>query len=306
MTAPRDPDAILAGWLEEGPIALPDATKRAIAVTTRTTHRSRRPGWMPWRFPNVNAPIRLLVAGAAVLALAIGGMYVLDPGRERSTVGGPPEVSVAPSPTLESSASPSASPAAEGPIHTADWVEYRSERYDFTISHPPDWTVETATRDWTLEADARDWLSVAQEVFKAPNQAVRVSAWSVATDGDTALKDGEIDVQAWVEAYCQESGGGASCGGIGERAVRLCLERRDCHPGLLVPFDEEVQAFFTNGSPGTPMVVVAVWWGESAPAVAPYGGSRRLLEAFLSTMNVWPESRPYEERVRQTPKPAPS
>ncbi len=51
MTVQRDPDAILAAWLEEGPDRLPDATRRAIAVTTRTTHQSRRPRWVPWRFP---------------------------------------------------------------------------------------------------------------------------------------------------------------------------------------------------------------------------------------------------------------
>ncbi len=36
MTVKRDPDAILAAWLHEGPAGLPDATRRAIAVTTRT------------------------------------------------------------------------------------------------------------------------------------------------------------------------------------------------------------------------------------------------------------------------------
>ena len=39
MTVKRDPDAILAAWLEDGPVALPEPTRRAIAVTTRTTTR---------------------------------------------------------------------------------------------------------------------------------------------------------------------------------------------------------------------------------------------------------------------------
>ena len=43
-------------------------------------------------------------------------------------------------------------------------------------------------------------------------------------------------------------------------------------------------------------MVVTVWWGENEPAVAPYGGSQRLLEAFISTMAVWPESVPFEDR----------
>ena len=43
MNVQRDPDAILAAWLDEGPDRLPEATRRAIAVTTRTTHQTRRP-----------------------------------------------------------------------------------------------------------------------------------------------------------------------------------------------------------------------------------------------------------------------
>ena len=75
--------------------------------------------------------------------------------------------------------------------------------------------------------------------------------------------------------------------------MRLCVEVRDCHPGLLVgvapPFDREVQAFFTGGDYGGQMVVVTVWRGESDPSVARYGGARRLIEAFLLTMCVSPE-----------------
>ena len=49
MTTPRDPDAILAAWLDEGPTRLPDQTRRAIAVampndTRRRRRRGRRGG----------------------------------------------------------------------------------------------------------------------------------------------------------------------------------------------------------------------------------------------------------------------
>ena len=71
-------------------------------------------------------------------------------------------------------------------------------------------------------------------------------------------------------------------------AVRMCLERRDCHPGLMVPFEQDVRACFTLGSRGSDLVVVAIWRPESDLNVVRYGGAQRLLEAFLSTMNVWP------------------
>ena len=71
----------------------------------------------------------------------------------------------------------------------------------------------------------------------------------------------------------------------------------DRHPGLLVPFENDVQAFFSGGIYAQDaMTVVAVWRAESSRHVARYGGSRRLLEAFLSTMEVWPSSTPLHER----------
>ena len=51
MTVKRDPDAILAAWLEEGPTGLPEPTRRAIAVSTRTTTRRAAPMWVPRRRP---------------------------------------------------------------------------------------------------------------------------------------------------------------------------------------------------------------------------------------------------------------
>jgi hypothetical protein len=90
----------------------------------------------------------------------------------------------------------------------------------------------------------------------------------------------------------------APCTGINDRAVQLCLEKWDCHPGLPIPFKNDVQAYFSGRIyDGDAMTVVAVWQGESAPSVAPYLGAQRLLEAFLSTMAVWPASTPHEERT---------
>ena len=46
MTGPRDPDAIIATWLEDGPIDLPEETRRAIVVGLRTS--LARGGWRSW------------------------------------------------------------------------------------------------------------------------------------------------------------------------------------------------------------------------------------------------------------------
>jgi hypothetical protein len=109
MSAPRDPDAILAAWLEEGPTVLPEPTRRAIAVATRATDRSRHPFWMPLRRPTMNTYARLAVALVAI-AIAVGGAaYFLAPAGK---IGGPPIAtpSVVPSPSASAAVSPSAAP----------------------------------------------------------------------------------------------------------------------------------------------------------------------------------------------------
>jgi len=95
----RDPDAILATWLEDGPVRLPDATKRAIAVTTRTTRQSRRPMWTPWRFPPMTGATRFALGAVAVVAVALGGLYLFNPA-PGGVIGGPgPTATPAASPT---------------------------------------------------------------------------------------------------------------------------------------------------------------------------------------------------------------
>jgi len=232
-----------------------------------------------------------------IVVFVVAGLYF--GGSRAPSVGGGVGRAPSPRPTPSATLVPSPTP-------TAALVTYHSDRYGFDIGHPADWTIRPAERDWTFEADATNRLSTAQEAFIAPTQDIRMSAWSVALDPGTTGEEG-IAVEAWVEAYCQKTED-APCTGIHDRAVPLCLERRDCHPGLLVPFKDDVQAFFIGGIyDADKMIVVAVWSGESQPAVAPYGGSRRLLEAFLSTMEVWPESVPFEERrVREMPTPSPS
>jgi hypothetical protein len=104
MNVQRDPDAILAAWLEEGPSALPEPTRRAIAVNTRTTNQRRHPIWMPQRSPTMNPFARIAVAAVAVVAVLGGAIYVFAPG---GGVGGGPSATASPSAGLSPSSSPS-------------------------------------------------------------------------------------------------------------------------------------------------------------------------------------------------------
>ncbi len=212
---------------------------------------------------------------ATGLALAVSGLASCDSAGNEATAKPPP------SPTPST---------AIAPIDTTTWTTYSSSQYDFKVGHPPDWSEVPASRDWTWETDATAAIGPALDDFRSPDGTVRVSVWSVPLDRDERVNESIPYIEAWVEDYCVRSHN-TPCSGIDDRGVDLCLERRDCHPGLLVPFKEDVQAFFSAGIyDPTAMIVAAVWRPESGESVAPYGGSRRLLEAFLSTMEVWPAS----------------
>lgn len=226
--------------------------------------------------------LRAGVAAAVVAVIGFGAFALVD-GRNTS----------APQPASNpASSAPNSLPSTA--ITTTSSSSYTSSRYNLTLGYPLGWTPEPASRDWSWETDARDWRSRAHDAFMDPGQHVRVSVWSAPLDPNTR-EESITYLVAWVEDYCKKTGN-SPCTGIAHRAVELCLEKRDCHPGLLVPFKEDVQAFFSGGIyDQDAMTVVAVWRPESAPSVAPYGGAQRLLESFLSTMDVWP-SRPAPSR----------
>jgi hypothetical protein len=203
------------------------------------------------------------------------------------------------------------------PMDTTGWTTFESARYGFGIGHPSDWAVVPADHDWTLPGDADQSLTTGQEVFLSSSREVRVGAWAVSANLADTMRETGADAEEccveycqqlsnpscgtsmrqwwgvvkWVVGFCRQSNA-PSCTGVVDRAVPLCIERWDCHPGLLVPFENYVQAFLpemTDDSSGwNQMIVVAVWRGDSDPTVARYGGSRQLLEAFLSTMLVCP------------------
>ena len=63
---------------------------------------------------------------------------------------------------------------------------------------------------------------------------------------DRACVESIAFLTAWARGLCEASGN-TPCRGIEDRATELCLEKWDCHPGLLVPFRDDVQAFFSGG-----------------------------------------------------------
>ena len=108
-------------------------------------------------------------------------------------------------------------------------------------------------------------------------------------------------VRVWAEQYC-ELEGLTPCEGVADRAVPLCIEKWDCHPALLVKFDQGTAAFVAGGNSPAPQVI-AVWHDESDPDLARYGGARSLLEAYLLTVGVCPDEGGGDPRGVTCPSP---
>src|SRR4029079_2998726 len=146
MTVKRDPDAILATWLEDGPSRLPHATRRAIAVGTRTTTQRRHGLAVLWRSLGMNPFARTGLAVIAVV-LAIGGAALILNPPQPSLGAGVPSAS----PTRVATSSPtgaSTPPAQSGPA--ASPISFTSSRYLYTLRYPSDYIVEPASTDWPI------------------------------------------------------------------------------------------------------------------------------------------------------------
>ncbi len=186
MTTPRDPDLVLAAWLDEGPTRLPADTRRAILVSTRITRQQRRRSWLPWRTS------MLSITRVAVLAMVIA-------------VVGPIGLNLL---RLPARSSP------PGPIDTSAWTTYVSDRYGFSIGHPADWTERPAVGTWSLAKDT-DWLTQASEGFIAPGDDVLATAWSVPVEPGTT-------VGSWLAAYCPVNT--KPCSGLQERTIPVTMD----------------------------------------------------------------------------------
>ena len=155
MNVKRDPDAILVNWLEEGPTRLPDGTRRAIAVSARTTRQARRSIWSPWRYPPMNAYAKLVLAAVVVVAVGAIGIALLGP-NQRSGVG------AAPSPSPTTSPTPTPLPTAE-PLTE----RFTSNLHGLSVAYPAGWKTTPAIQPWP-PGKAVDFASPESDVISDP------------------------------------------------------------------------------------------------------------------------------------------
>jgi hypothetical protein len=105
MTANDRFDTTLGAWLDEGPMDLPDVTRRAILTSLPVTHQARRGLLAPGRFFPMPTLYRA-VALVAILVVAAGGAALL-----LGRLGQPDVAAPVATPTASPSPTPSASVA---------------------------------------------------------------------------------------------------------------------------------------------------------------------------------------------------
>lgn len=209
MNVTRDPDAILAAWLEEGPTALPEPTRRAIAVTTRTTTQRRHPLWVPRGRPLMNTRARWAVAAIAVVLVIGGAAYLLTPAGGQ--VGGPSNATPSatsssssavasatpPTPTAVPSASPVTLPTAEF-VYPGTYVPAFDPGLTFTIDHEVEHNCAPGFKcRGSIDVDLAGWLGLEFGLPKIEVNVVRVDKVNdPAKPG--ALIDPPADLAAWI------------------------------------------------------------------------------------------------------------
>ncbi len=273
MKALHDPDAIIAAWLEDGPLALPDGSRRVVESSIHLTPQRRGPlAWLPWRDPTMNGN-STRVALAAVVALIIlvgGGIYLAN--RSSGGVGGPPAATPSPiatataAPSPASSTSPTPGPT---PVDTTGWVAFSSDRYGYDIAYPPTWAEEAATRDWSIDLDRGQNVNPGADHFVGgpDGDQTGVTVFSAAVPAAMSNDD-------WITSYLPT-----------DRPICITTDKWeavavDGQPAMLEPsVCGDDQAFLFSGKR---VYVFSIWRTDQVP----------LLKGFLSTVRFHPDALP--------------
>ena len=286
MTVQRDPDAILAAWLEDGPNRLPEATKRSIAVTTRTTRQSRRPMSVPWRAPTLNGMTRSILAAVAVVAVVVGGLYLLRPGPDPSgVVGGPgspvPSVSPTPSASPAPSASPTPSPRpSPEPSVGALTQAFTSPTFGYSMQYPAGWTASPTAGEGPTPGGADEFDSAA-------------GGWHLRALS-RPVPDGVV-VDDWIVRTLQTSN---DAGCMPQRSTMESVTV-DGHEGRLLGFcgAEPAPQMEASVVVGKRVYLFTLFERQSAPREQE---ARALFDRFMATVRLDPAS------AGGSPKPSPS
>jgi hypothetical protein len=158
MTVQRDPDRLIHAFLMEGATELADEVY--VTVRDRIEETRQRAVIGSWREPDVNRYLKIALAAAAVLVVAVvgfrqfGGTNVAGPGAS---------VSPEPTATPAATATPVPSDAGSAPPLTETFT---SDLHGVTFSYPSGWVTRPATEPWTTSVP--DFGSNAGDIVHDP------------------------------------------------------------------------------------------------------------------------------------------
>ncbi len=181
-----------------------------------------------------------------------------------------------PSTTVTSAVLDTSGDVVDAWLDTSTWVTYGSERYGFTITHPPTWTVIESSRVWDPSVDSINWDNGATEVFVAPDGelSMYLAVWAVQVDPATTLAD-------WAQAFCDQYV--VSCTEVEEMSDPASTGS-GARDAVLLAWDDGIVSFIPSWyDPADPVSI----WQQPAPAGArihlvesgrPDGGPHRARE----------------------------
>jgi hypothetical protein len=152
VSTDREVTRIVRSWLEEGVTTLPDRVLDVVLDQVPATPQRR--AWRPaWRLPHMNNPIRIAMAAAAVVVLAVIGVNLVPRTGGVGGVGGAPSTPV-PTATAAPTPSPTPSPT-PAPTLPAGQIPPGTYRSDFvTYTLPAGWTAPRAGATTILKVNA--------------------------------------------------------------------------------------------------------------------------------------------------------
>lgn len=277
MNERPDSEKTLAAWFDEGPMDLPDATRRAIITAIPTTPQARRGLFAPRRFSQMNTYTRL-VATAFVAVIAVGGaLYLLGP---RPGVGGNPATPTLPSATpspspLSTASQPATASLPALPLDTSKWTKYPASRYGYSMAYPDLWMHAPATEDWAGQTSNDMWSSPTNAPWA---DKIYDSVRGITMTALAATVPAGTSEEAFIDAYLALPSGLPSAGpSSSPTCVALAKDMTsiviDGHPARLTTSCGNQAAFVFVGNR---MFVFA----ESDP------NQLALLNAFLSTIKL--------------------
>ena len=156
MSTDRDVTRIVRSWLEDGATALPDRVLDNVLDQLPATSQ-RRAWWPAWRLNEMNNALKLAVAAAAVVVVAVVGLTLLP--RQNGVGGSGTPPSAPPSPARSASATPSASGVAlpEGALTPGTYVmvpctappcQTTDDSIHLTIDVPSGWSGVAPATVW--------------------------------------------------------------------------------------------------------------------------------------------------------------